>query len=116
MTFKVRELRKAKVDKRRIFEWLHEHSHPGAIAWLAAYDKMIERLKANADTFAEAYENTDLNMDVKEALFKTRGGRVYRALFLIESGEVFVLRVRGPGQAPVDADEIEAPYQGCCAV
>ena len=99
MTFKVRELRKAKADKRRIFDWLHEHSRPGAIAGLAAYDEMIERLEANANTFSEAYENTDLNMDVKEALFKTRRGRVYRASFLIESGEVFVLRVRGPGMS-----------------
>jgi len=70
---------------------------------------MVDRLKANADTFAEAYENADLEMDVKEALFKTRKGRVYRALYIMEADEVFILRVCGPGQAPVDAEDIEAP-------
>lgn len=107
--FRVRELSKAKADKRRIFEWLHQRSRAGAIAWLAAYDGMIERLRSNADTFPEAYENADLEMDVKEAFFKTRRGRVYRALFLMETRDVYILRVRGPGQAPVDASSIESP-------
>jgi len=109
MTFRVRELRRAKADKRRIFEWLHERSRTGAIAWLAAYDKMIARLKTHANTFAEADENADLDLDVKQALFKTQRGRVYRALFMIDSGQVYVLRVRGPGQAPVHSDEIDEP-------
>jgi plasmid stabilization system protein ParE len=109
VTFLVRELRKAKADKRRIFEWLHERSRPGAIAWLAAYDQMVERLKTDAQSFGEAYENADLDLDVKQALFKTRRGRLYRALFTIEGGEVFILRVRGPGQAPVDAADVEVP-------
>lgn len=109
MTFNVSELRKAKADKRRIFEWLHQQSRAGAIAWLAAYDRMVERLKVNAGTCSEAYEDADLDMDVKEALFKTRRGRVYRALFVVDGGHVYILRVRGPGQAPVDADDIETP-------
>jgi len=101
MTFTVRELRKAKADKRLIFEWLHERSRDGAIAWLAAYDAMIERLKVGAGTFGDAYESADLDIDVKEAHFKTRRGRVYRALFAVEDNDVYILRVRGPGQAPV---------------
>jgi hypothetical protein len=48
-------------------------------------------------------------MDVKQSLFKTPPGRVYRALFVIESNDVFILPVCGPGHAPVDATEIEAP-------
>jgi hypothetical protein len=109
MSFSVRELRKANADKRQIFEWLHLQSRAGAIAWLAAYDAMIERLKKGADTFGEAYEKADLDMDVKQALFKTRRGRVYRALFILEARDVFILRVRGPGQAPVSATDIGRP-------
>jgi plasmid stabilization system protein ParE len=105
MSFTVRELRKAKADKRLIFEWLHEQSRPGALAWLAAYDAMVERLKSAADAFGEAYENVDLDIHVREALFKTRRGRVYRALFVVEGKDVYILRVRGPGQAPVTPDE-----------
>jgi plasmid stabilization system protein ParE len=109
MKFVVSELRRAKTDKRNIFEWLHERSRSGAIAWLAAYDKMIGHLKTRADTFSEADENDDLELDVKQAFFKTRRGRVYRALFLIEDEEVFILRVRGPGQEHVHSEDVDFP-------
>lgn len=109
MKFSVRELRKARADKHGIFAWLHERSRPGAVAWLAAYDAMVDRLRTGADMFGEAYERADIDMDVKEALFKTRRGRVYRALFLIEADQVYILRVRGPGQAPVTPAEIAEP-------
>ena len=101
MSFQVYELPKAKADKRHIFEWLHERSRQGAIAWLNAYDAVIERLKSQADVFADAFENKGcLHVDVKQAFFKTRRGRVYRMLFFIDGRDVFVLRVRGPGHCP----------------
>ena len=108
MTFTVRELQKAKADKRTIFAWLYERSPHGAFAWLDAYDQMLARLASGADRLAAAHENPNLEMDVKQALFKTHRGRAYRALLIVEGTEVFILRVRGPGQAPVDADALEA--------
>lgn len=109
MSFKVRELQKAKADKRHIFEWLYERSPIGASAWLAAYDELVERLKTSADSFADASEQADLDMNLREALFKSRAGRLYRALFVVRGDEVFILRVRGPGQAPVEAEDLERP-------
>lgn len=106
MSVTVRELPKARDDKRSIFRWLHERSLAGAAAWLDAYDSLLERLKRDAGSFGEAPENQDCDFDVRQALFKTRRGRVYRALFFIEGQEVYILRVRGPGQAPVTPEEI----------
>jgi hypothetical protein len=101
MSFIVRELPKASEDKESIFRWLYQRSPAGAFAWLEAYDSMVARLKHQAASLGLAPENEDCDFEVRQALFKTRRGRVYRALFFIESHEVFVLRVRGPGQAPV---------------
>ena len=101
MSFTVRELPKAKHDKRSIFCWLDERSPAGAVAWLDAYDSLIERLKQDAASFGAAAESQDCDFDDRQALFKTRRGRVYRALFFIEGREVYVLRIRGSGQAPV---------------
>src|SRR5215216_2648146 len=106
MSFLVRELPKAKQDKDSIFRWLYERSPAGAIAWLDAYDSLAMRLTQDAATFGLAPENADCELEVRQALFKTRRGRVYRALFFIEGAEVFILRVRGPGQAPVIPSEI----------
>lgn len=107
MTFSIRELSRAKNDKGQIFEWLHERSRAGAIAWLVAYDELVERLKSDANVFPAAQEIADLDVNVREALFRTRRGRFYRALFLIEQNTVFILRIRGPGQPPVDTHDIE---------
>jgi plasmid stabilization system protein ParE len=106
MSFTVRELPKAKQDKHDIFHWLHERSPAGAIAWLDAYDALVDRLKGDARSFGEALENKDCEASIKQGLFKTSRGRVYRAVFLIEADDVYVLRVRGPGQAPIDPKEI----------
>jgi len=107
MTYSVFELPRSKADKRHIFEWLIENSTPGAKAWLAAYDSLIERLKTDARVFSEAFENKDCpELDVRQAFFKTRSGRRYRLLYFIEGNDVYVLRVRGPGQAPVNPANI----------
>lgn len=106
MTYTVRELPKAKSDKHSIFSWLHQRSPTGADSWLRAYDALVARLQQDARLFGAALENRDCDLDVRQALFKTRRGRVYRALFFIEGEVVYVLRVRGPGQGPVTPDEI----------
>lgn len=106
MTFSVRELPKAKQDKHSIFCWLHERSPMGAASWLDAYDSLIERLIRDADTFAASPERRDCDFDVRQALFKTPRGRVYRVLFFIEGAVVYILRIRGPGQSPVEPADL----------
>ena len=67
---------------------------------------MLTCLADNADAFGEAIEAKDLERPLKQCSFRTRNGRVYRAIYLIEEERVFVLRVRGPGQANLQQDEI----------
>ncbi len=107
MSFAVHELPRAKADKRHIFEWLHERSPQGAAAWLNAYDQALTLLERSADSFGEAAENKDCPFDVRQVFFRTRRGRVYRVLYFIEDHTVYVLRVRGTGQAPVDPTDLQ---------
>jgi len=107
MSFTVHELPKAKADKRSIVEWIRERSPAGAASWLNAYDRAVEQLKNRTDSYGEAHENPDLLLDVRQILFKTRRGRVYRALFLVETTDVYILRVRGLGQALVEDSGLE---------
>ena len=106
MTSNVYELRRAQADIASIARWLAERSPHGARAWLHSYDDMVKRLKQQAHSCALAQEHDNFDLDVRQVLFKTRRGRVYRALFLIENQDVYILRVRGPGQAPVQPDEL----------
>jgi hypothetical protein len=107
MRFAVRELPMARQDKDSIFRWLDARSPTGALAWLDAYDSLVERLKHDAGSFGLAPENHDCDFEVRQALFKTRRGHVCRALFSIEAEDVFILRVRGPGQALVIPQDIK---------
>lgn len=106
MKFTVHELPKAQIDKRHIVAWLFQRSSQGAAAWLTAYDGMLERLRLAADSLPLAAENDHFEFDIRQVLFKTRRGRIYRAIFFVEGLDVYVLRVRGPGQAPVYPDDL----------
>jgi hypothetical protein len=108
MKFTVHELPRAKADKRRILEWLLNRSPQGGKAWLKAYGDAIRSLEDNADSFGEVLENKDCpRLEVKQTFFKKRRGRVYRLLYFVDGTEAYVLRVRGPGQAPVHPQESE---------
>lgn len=108
MKFSVNELPRAKSDKRAILIWIHERSPQGAQAWLDAYDKALLRIEQSAASFGEAFENKDCpDADVKQIFFKTRRGRVYRLLYLINETNAYVVRVLGPGQAPVHPADIK---------
>jgi plasmid stabilization system protein ParE len=109
MSFKVHELHRAQADVRSIVRWLAERSPQGAEAWLRAYDEMILRLEKHESSCGPAHEHDDCEFDVRQALFKTRRGRVYRALFFIDGQDAYILRVRGPGQAPVNPNELGTP-------
>jgi len=106
MKYQVLALRRAEADVRQITHWIAERSPQGANSWLDAYEQLIERLSTNADECPAALEDTDCQPALKQALFATRRGRAYRAVFTIAGDEVRILRVRGPGQPPLQEDEL----------
>jgi plasmid stabilization system protein ParE len=108
MKYDVKALRKAEADIRSITTYLYERSPRGAAAWLDAYRQARTRLATSADRCGRAEENEHFDIDVRQALFKTRRGRIYRMLFTIVGNEVRILRVRGPGQAPFIADDLDS--------
>jgi len=71
-------------------------------AWIA-----IDGLGTKAHFCPFAPENTYSDREVRNVLFRTRRGRVYRAVFIVEEDEVFVTHVRGPKQDVLSASDIE---------
>lgn len=101
MTYTVLVLPKARRDEVKIYRWLSKRSLAGAESWRDAYYAALRRLETDAGSQALAAEAKKVRIDLRESLFKTRMGRRYRILYFIESDNVFVVRVRGPGQPPV---------------
>lgn len=106
MKHKVIALRRADEDVRHISRWIADRSLPGADSWLDAYEQLLARLAEHADSYPAALEDPDCSVPLKQALFRTRQGRTYRAIFTMIGDEVRILRVRGPGQPPLQDDEL----------
>jgi plasmid stabilization system protein ParE len=81
-----------------VFDWLAERSPQVADSWYRAFEQAIDRLRESADHFPLAPESRHFSVKISEILFKTRRGQPYRLLFTLQSGDVNVLYVRGPGQ------------------
>ena len=65
-----------------------------------------ERPEYSAASYGPASEYASLQLEVRQVFFRTKRGRAYRVLFYMEEQDVYILRVRGPGQAPLDATEL----------
>jgi plasmid stabilization system protein ParE len=106
MKFAVSVLHRAQSNADRIFQWIADRPPQGAAQWGRAYDDSLLELRRDADQYGLAPESQEVHVELRQKVFKTRRGRPYRLLYTIVSNEVRVLRVRGPGQLPVIADDI----------
>lgn len=108
-SFTVITLRAAQRDSDGILEYLASRSKSGAEAWARSFDKALAYLEANADSCPLAAENEYVDFEVRESLFKTRRGLIYRILFTIRENTAIILHVRGPGQDFVTSMEFRKP-------
>lgn len=98
MSYRVILSRRADTDVAKIHAWIAKRSPRGALAWSEALFDAIHRLKDDAASHPLAPEAAKVGLPVRELSFKTRRGRKYRVVFLINGVHVRVLRIRGPGQ------------------
>ena len=107
MKFAVHISRRAERDIREVSNWIAKHSRQGAIRWLDALEKVVDRLADDAENYALADESRNLPYPVREITFRTPKGKRYRAIFVLEGNRVDVLCVRSPGQPPVTAADFD---------
>ena len=106
MTFRVVLTDEARRNAREIRDWLSERSASGAERWVGALEDAIARLEKNPFLFSLAPENEYSEQELRNALFKTPRGRVYRAIFYVTENTVTVTHIRGPGQRALPAEEL----------
>jgi plasmid stabilization system protein ParE len=109
MTYRIILQPSAESDVDQIVGYLSERSPQGAVAWCKAWDTLLAELRQRAEGFGLAPESSQYDEEIRQALFKTRRGRTYRALFVIVYDTVHVIHIRGPGQNLVMPDELQLP-------
>jgi plasmid stabilization system protein ParE len=110
MKFRVKTLRRAERQYTGFLSYIAERSKAGATAWARAFDAALARLEISAGTFPLAAESDLVEMEVREILFKTRRGLVYRLLFTIRGRDVLVLHLRGPGQDLLQSNQMDPEF------
>jgi len=99
-------LPRAENDFLQIFSFIEERSREGSLSWRQAFEDGLSRLQENPFIYGLAPEDSYFDFELRQLLFKTKYGRIYRAVYRIDDNVVTVYRIRGPGQAPLDADEL----------
>ncbi len=105
--YRIKILPKAQADIESICQFIQNYSAQGTLAWIDAFESKITQLAVNADACGPAEESEHFEIPLQQVLFKTKRGSKYRLIFTIRHDEVLILRVRGPGQAPVNPIDIE---------
>jgi len=109
MTYRVQILPSAEREFEQLYRYIAKRAPRGAAAWANAFYKALKSLRRNPGRHPLAPEDDDHEIDIRQLLFKTRQGRVYRALFTIRDDNVFILHIRGAGQDVVSAEEMDLP-------
>lgn len=109
MTFNVEFSDEAERNVREIRDWIAWRSRDGAWRWLEALEQATSQLGSSADSFALAPESDVFDAELHQILFATRRGNTYRALYVIRESTVHIVSVRGAGQQPIQAGELDLP-------
>ena len=94
------------VDPEVVRRLYQGYSPDGAVRWWFAFDEAVHKLTDHPLDCGLAPESETLRFQLRQFLFKTRRGRRYRGVFVVIGDEVRVLRIRGPGQPPLERNEL----------
>jgi len=106
MSLRVRLTAEAVHNQNEIADWIGNHSIDGALRWLDALERMLQQISTSPLSFPKAPEDEFCRKELRNALFGTPKGRVFRAIFYVEDDTVIVTHVRGPDQRTLPDDQL----------
>lgn len=109
MTYGPILLPRAEADVDSILGYLSERSRQGAASWAARWHDVLLELQKRPLSLGLAPEAADYDVEIRQILFKTRRGRVYRALFQVVGAKVYIMHVRGHGQDLLPPQDLQLP-------
>ena len=83
----------AEAEIEDAFRWIHNRSPIRAAKWFNGLTDAIQKLASHPEMYALAPETDAFQVEIRQLLYGKRGG-VYRILFTLKGGTVFVLHAR----------------------
>ena len=108
MSYRVDILARARADFDAIIGWIANRSPEGADRLTRRFQDALARLEDNPFIAPIAPKSEDLGLEVRHITFRTKSGRTFRALFVVEGTAVRVLGVRGPGEPPLTVRDLDS--------
>ena len=105
--FRVEMSYEARTNLADIHAWIAESAPAGADRWLEAFEVAVFRLERFPLSFGLAPESEFCPKELRQILFKTRKGRVYRAVYFVDGDTVKITHVRGPRQRLIPPEEFD---------
>jgi plasmid stabilization system protein ParE len=106
VSYVVNILPRAERDLYECHAWIASFSEDAARRWYTAFNESLDRVCRGPLSYALAPEAARLKAPIRVFVFFANSARRYHGLFVVQENEIQVLRVRGPGQPPVQSDEI----------
>ncbi len=106
MSFRVQLTAEALRNQNEIADWIAQRSVVGALSWLDALDRVLLQISTSPLSFSKAAEDEFCHRELRNALFGTRKGRVFRAIFYLDGDCVIVTHLRGPDQHALSDDDL----------
>jgi plasmid stabilization system protein ParE len=81
-----------------IYDWIAARSQQGAASWYENLLRALDKLHTDPTRFSLATESKHFPVEVRQLIFRMRGGSSYRVLFTLTGDTIEVLFIRAPGQ------------------
>lgn len=98
----------AKEDIRAGYGWAAKYAPETAARWLDRFYMALHALSTNPERCSVAPETEVMGREIRQFLFG-KGRNIWRALFLIEQGQVCVLHVRRAARDTASREELADP-------
>jgi len=95
----------AQRDLHAAADWIAERSPQGAVRWFNGFLDAIQELETRPEQWAVAPEAAYLKVLLREFYYRTKSS-VTRAVFYVAEDEVRIVRIRRPGQRPLQRDDL----------
>ncbi len=98
MAYQLRYTATAAAELRAATDWIAERAPETAEQWFEGFVELLATLRLNALAHGLAPENSLVDVEVRQVIYRTASLRFNRALYTVTNDTVVILGIRRPGQ------------------
>ena len=106
MSWKIQLTSEAMRNSVSMIDWIGARSVAGARSWNNARKAALDLIERQPFAFAIAPENKYASVELRNCLFSTPKGRIYRIVYYVDGTNIIITHIRGPGQQSIPKNHL----------